>query len=292
MLPVPIADGVLNDTLPEHTIQTARELKFFLGENAKSARAFLKFCGHPSPIASLSIEEIGHRPDSAKVRGWLKPALEGNDIGIVSEAGCPGVADPGAQIAAEAHKLGIRVVPLVGPSSILLALMASGMDGQHFRFCGYLPIKEPARTNAIKDLERKSASSEGETQLFIETPYRNSGNTRKIGTAACHEVTADLRDFFKAAAYAVRYRGRFAIVQLPDRFAECMQLAAEFGLQPKRLQWVHSAVHKPAWIFLMEMVKGGSYGLDVLPPLVMYNADGTLSAQTLAYYDKSKEQAK
>lgn len=175
MLPVPIADGVLNDTLPEHTIQTARELKFFLAENAKSARAFLKFCGHPSPIASLSIEEIGHRPDSAKVRGWLKPALEGNDIGIVSEAGCPGVADPGAQIAAEAHKLGIRVVPLVGPSSILLALMASGMDGQHFRFCGYLPIKEPARTNAIKDLERKSASSEGETQLFIETPYRNSG---------------------------------------------------------------------------------------------------------------------
>ena len=152
MLPVPIADGVLNDTLPEHTIQTARELKFFLAENAKSARAFLKFCGHPSPIASLSIEEIGHRPDSAKVRGWLKPALEGNDIGIVSEAGCPGVADPGAQIAAEAHKLGIRVVPLVGPSSILLALMASGMDGQHFRFCGYLPIKEPARTYAIKDL--------------------------------------------------------------------------------------------------------------------------------------------
>ena len=105
-------------------------------------------------------------------------------------------------------------------------------------------------------------------------------------------VTADLRDFFKAAAYAVRYRGRFAIVQLPDRFAECMQLAAEFGLQPKRLQWVHSAVDKPAWIFLMEMVKGGSYGLDVLPPLVMYNADGTLSAQALAYYDKSKEQAK
>ena len=105
-------------------------------------------------------------------------------------------------------------------------------------------------------------------------------------------IGGDLRDFFKAAAYAVRYRGRFAIVQLPDRFAECMQLAAEFGLQPKRLQWVHSAVDKPAWIFLMEMVKGGSYGLDVLPPLVMYNADGTLSAQALAYYDKSKEQAK
>lgn len=128
--------------------------------------------------------------------------------------------------------------------------------------------------------------------VIANPPYRNSGNTRKIGTAACHEVTADLRDFFKAAAYAVRYRGRFAIVQLPDRFAECMQLAAEFGLQPKRLQWVHSAINKPAWIFLMEMTKGGSYGLDVLPPLVMYNGDGSLSEQALAYYDKSKEQAK
>ena len=175
MLPVPIADGQLTDTLPELTIQTARGLKYFLAENAKSARAFLKFCEHPLPIASLFIEEIGHRPDAAKARSWLKPALDGNDIGIVSEAGCPGVADPGAVIAAEAHKLGIRVVPLVGPSSILLALMASGMDGQHFRFCGYLPIKEPARTNAIKDLERRSTSLEGETQLFIETPYRNSG---------------------------------------------------------------------------------------------------------------------
>ena len=122
--------------------------------------------------------------------------------------------------------------------------------------------------------------------VIANPPYRNSGNTRKIGT------TADLRDFFKAAAYAVRYRGRFAIVQLPDRFAECMQLAAEFGLQPKRLQWVHSAVNKPAWIFLMEMTKGGSYGLDVLPPLIMYNADGSLSEQALAYYAKSKEQAK
>lgn len=128
--------------------------------------------------------------------------------------------------------------------------------------------------------------------VIANPPYRNSGNTRKIGTTACHEVTADLRDFFKAAAYAVRYRGRFAIVQLPDRFAECMQLAAEFGLQPKRLQWVHSAVNKPAWIFLMEMTKGGSYGLDVLPPLIMYNADGSLSEQALAYYAKSKEQAK
>ena len=116
-------------------------------------------------------------------------------------------------------------------------------------------------------------------------PYRNSGNVRQIGTAACHEVTATLEDFFKAAAFAVRYRGRFALVQLPERFAESMQLAFKYGLQPKRLQWVHSMIDKPAWIFLMEMQKGGSYGMDVLPPLIMYNKDGSYTAQVKKYYE-------
>ena len=116
-------------------------------------------------------------------------------------------------------------------------------------------------------------------------PYRNSGNVRQIGTAACHEVTATLEDFFKAAAYAVRYRGRFALVQLPERFAESMQLAFKYGLQPKRLQWVHSMLDKPAWIFLMEMQKGGSYGMDVLPPLIMYNKDGSYTEQVKKYYE-------
>lgn len=115
-------------------------------------------------------------------------------------------------------------------------------------------------------------------------PYRNSGNVRQIGTAACHEVTATLEDFFRAAAFAVRYRGRFALVQLPERFAESMQLAFKYGLQPKRLQWVHSMVDKPAWIFLMEMQKGGSYGLDVLPPLIMYNKDGSYTEMVAKYY--------
>lgn len=115
-------------------------------------------------------------------------------------------------------------------------------------------------------------------------PYRNSGNVRQIGTAACHEVTATLEDFFRAAAFAVRYRGRFALVQLPERFAESMQLAFKYGLQPKRLQWVHSMLDKPAWIFLMEMQKGGSYGLDVLPPLIMYNKDGSYTETVAKYY--------
>ena len=115
-------------------------------------------------------------------------------------------------------------------------------------------------------------------------PYRNRGNQRQIGTAACHEVTATLEDFFRAAAYAVKYRGRFALVQLPERFAESMQLAFKYGLQPKRLQWVHSKLDKPAWIFLMEMQKGGSYGLDVLPPLIMYKEDGSYTEQVKKYY--------
>lgn len=116
-------------------------------------------------------------------------------------------------------------------------------------------------------------------------PYRNSGNVRNIGTAACHEVSATLEDFFRAAAYAVRFRGRFALVQLPERFAESMQLAFKYGLQPKRLQWVHSKLDKPAWIFLMEMQKGGSYGLEVLAPLVMYDDKGEYTEQVKRFYE-------
>ena len=112
-------------------------------------------------------------------------------------------------------------------------------------------------------------------------PYRNSGSgrERKIGTIACHEKTAVLEDFFRAAAYALHSRGRFALVQLPDRFMESMELALRYKLQPKRLQWVHASVDKPAWVFLLEMVKNGSYGLDVLPPLVMYGENGGLTEQ-------------
>lgn len=112
-------------------------------------------------------------------------------------------------------------------------------------------------------------------------PYRHSGSgrERKVGAIACHEKTAVLEDFFRAAAYALRSRGRFALVQLPDRFMESLELAARFRLQPKRLQWVHSAVDKPAWVFLAEFVKNGSYGLTVLPPLFLYDAGGNLTDQ-------------
>lgn len=133
---------------------------------------------------------------------------------------------------------------------------------------------------------KKILQSESMDLVVANPPYRNSGNRRQIGTAACHEVSSSLEDFFKAAAFAVRYRGRFALVQLPERFAESMQLAFKYGLQPKRLQWVHSYIDKPAWIFLMEMVKGGSYGLDVLPPLIMYEKDGGYTKQVKAFYEQ------
>ena len=125
-------------------------------------------------------------------------------------------------------------------------------------------------------------------------PYRNSGSgrERKIGTIACHEKTAVLEDFFRAAAYALRSRGRFALVQLPDRFMESMELALRYRLQPKRLQWVHSTLDKPAWVFLAEFVKNGSYGLTVLPPLIMYGPDGSLTDQARRAMGETPEKEK
>lgn len=187
LLPNRIADRPVEETLPASTLEVLRKTRFFLAENAKSARAYLKAASHPLPIAELHIEEIGHEPKNEKIDDWLAPLLQGNDVAIVSESGCPGVADPGASIVARAQEQGLRVKPLVGPSSILLALMASGLDGQHFRFLGYLPIKEPARTQALREAEHQSAR--GETQIFIETPYRNQSFLEFL----CQTLQADTR---------------------------------------------------------------------------------------------------
>jgi 16S rRNA (cytidine1402-2'-O)-methyltransferase len=173
LLPCPIAAGTLDASLPAEVIATAHRLEHFLAENAKTARAFLKEIGHPRPIRELVIDEIGHAPRAADIDAWLAPVVAGRDAAIVSEAGCPAVADPGATIVAAAHARGIRVRPLVGPSSILLALMAAGLEGQRFRFHGYLPVPAEQRTAALKTLERESRAR-SETQVFIETPYRSA----------------------------------------------------------------------------------------------------------------------
>jgi len=187
LLPCPIAEGSLAAALPPAVAEIARTIDHFLVEDAKSARAFLKELGHPKPIRELVILEIGHEPRAEDVLGWLASVERGRDVAVVSEAGCPAVADPGATLVAAAHARGLRVRPLVGPSSILLALMASGLQGQRFRFHGYLPIPAEARAAALKALERESKSRD-ETQVFIETPYRSAALFDAV-LAACAPST-------------------------------------------------------------------------------------------------------
>jgi 16S rRNA (cytidine1402-2'-O)-methyltransferase len=173
LLPAWLAEDTAPEAvLPAAVLERIRGIDAFVVEDAKSARRFLAACGHPRPMRELEMAELNEHTPSAEVAALLAPALAGRDLGILSEAGVPAVADPGALLVAEAHRRGVAVVPCVGPSSILLALMASGLQGQRFRFAGYLPAEAQARRAAIADLERQSAR-DGETQIFIETPYRN-----------------------------------------------------------------------------------------------------------------------
>ena len=181
--------------LPARTLDVARRLRHWRVETPKAARAFLKSLALDAPIASLDVVGLPEAPDLAACRTLLEPALSGEDVGVLSDAGCPGVADPGAALVAAAHAAGLRVVPLVGPSAILLALMASGMNGQRFAFHGYLPVKPDARAAAIRSLEQDSRR-ERRAHLFIETPYRNVAllqalaDTLAPATEVC--VAADL----------------------------------------------------------------------------------------------------
>jgi len=162
-IPTPLG-GSPQEALPAAAIERIRSIQDFVVENAKSARAFLGALG--LPVRELHIFEIDKQQD------LLKPLREGRPLGLLSEAGCPAIADPGAALVEAAHRAGFRVVPLVGPCAITLALMASGFEGQRFAFCGYLPREKPAREGRIRELERRSRS-ERETEIFIETPYRN-----------------------------------------------------------------------------------------------------------------------
>ena len=172
LIPCTLGDTPATQVLPQHTIDIARGLKHFVVEQPKTARQFLSALKHEQPIQSLHFATLNEHTVANELTELLAPLLAGEDVGIISEAGCPGIADPGAELVSLAHRHGIRVVPLVGPSSILLALMASGLNGQRFAFHGYLPIPEAERNKAIAALEAESARYH-QTQLFIETPYRN-----------------------------------------------------------------------------------------------------------------------
>jgi 16S rRNA (cytidine1402-2'-O)-methyltransferase len=188
LVPTPLDFGCntqapITDVLPQETLRIAAGVTHWITENAKSTRAFLKRVDAHAPLAKTiqentitelprEVHKKGDHTGEFDAKPMLKAALTGNDIGLVSEAGMPAVADPGSSVVRAAHELGIRVVPLVGPASLLLALAASGLNGQNFAFVGYLPQDSAARTQRLRELENLAAKH-GQTQLFIETPYRN-----------------------------------------------------------------------------------------------------------------------
>ena len=181
LIPSTLGECCVGDVLPQRTSEVVNRVSHYVVENTRSARRFLSKLKIRQSIDFLAFAELNEHTPSAEVAPLLAPLLEGHDVGLISEAGVPAVADPGAALVQLAHKRGVRVVPLVGPSSILLALMASGFNGQEFAFAGYLPIKPDERVRAIKNLEKlaarqpeRSGARQGQTQIFMETPYRNN----------------------------------------------------------------------------------------------------------------------
>lgn len=172
LIPVTLGDDNINKVLPVDVISFAQQLDTFVVESEKSARHFLSTIKTIKPVRELTLNLLNEHTDDKDIAALLAPLLAGQDVGLMSDAGCPGIADPGAKLVELAYQKGIRVVPFVGPSSIVLSLMASGLNGQQFAFLGYLPIDKSLRNQKLKEIEKRSLSHK-ETQLFIETPYRN-----------------------------------------------------------------------------------------------------------------------
>ena len=169
--------------IPEKVISLTRLLRFFIVEDIRSARRFLRLIDKEFPINDTVFFELNEHTGESDIANYLEPVLKGSDIGIMSEAGLPGIADPGARIIALAHQKKITVTPLSGPSSILLALISSGLNGQNFTFNGYLPVKPAERSAKLRELEKKAG--DGYAQIFMETPYRNQKMLESI-TTTCH----------------------------------------------------------------------------------------------------------
>ncbi len=173
LIPVTLGETPLNRVLPEHNADVIRGIRHFIVENVRTARRFLKKTDATIDIDALTFYELNKHTSPEQVSEYLNPLIAGQSVGIISEAGCPAIADPGADVVAIAQKKGLKVVPLVGPSSILMSVMGSGFNGQSFAFHGYLPIDAGERGKRLKQLEGR-IYSENQTQLFIETPYRNN----------------------------------------------------------------------------------------------------------------------
>lgn len=179
LLPVTLGDTPVDKVLPAYNREVIRGIKHFIVEDVRSARRFLKKIDAEINIDELTFYPLNKHTSAEEVSGYLKPLEEGAPMGVISEAGCPAVADPGADVVAIAQRKNLRVVPLVGPSSILLSVMGSGFNGQSFAFHGYLPIEPGERTKRLKELESR-IYTESQTQLFIETPYRNNKMAEEI----------------------------------------------------------------------------------------------------------------
>lgn len=172
LIPVTLGDDNVSKVLPRDVINLTQQLDTFVVENEKTARHFLSTIRTLKPVRELHLHTLNEHTTEQELPNLLKPLLAGINVGLMSDAGCPGVADPGAKLAELAHRKGIRVMPLVGPSSILLSLMASGFNGQRFTFLGYIPTDKAARIQRLKEIE-KDSNKHHETQILIETPYRN-----------------------------------------------------------------------------------------------------------------------
>jgi 16S rRNA (cytidine1402-2'-O)-methyltransferase len=205
LIPVTLGDEnigeLLPKSLPPEVVKIAQNLENFVVETEKPARQFLSAIKTAKPVRELSLNLLNEHTLDKDVAALLTPLLAGKDVGLMSDAGCPGVADPGAKLVALAHQKGIRTVPLTGPSAILLALMASGLNGQSFAFLGYLPVDKAARAAKLKEIEKRS-QTHNETQIFIETPYRNQQmleallNTCSANTRLCIACHVSLQDEF------------------------------------------------------------------------------------------------
>ena len=187
LIPVMLSDEPLEKVLPPYNLEVVRDIRHFIVENVRSARRFLKKCDRSINIDELTFYTLDEHTKPEEITDYLNPLMAGEPMGVISEAGCPAIADPGADVVAMAQSRGLKVVPLVGPSSILMSLMASGFNGQSFAFQGYLPIEAGKRTKKLHEMERAIAG--GQTQIFIETPYRNN----KLIAELCATLRSDLR---------------------------------------------------------------------------------------------------
>jgi 16S rRNA (cytidine1402-2'-O)-methyltransferase len=223
--PTEAQPGALSQVIPGQVQALTARLDYFVAENAKTARAFLKLIAidHPlaRPLQEIEIAELNVNTPPAALAGLLAPLLAGRDCGLVSEAGVPAVADPGADLVRLAHQHGIIVRPLVGPSSLLLAVMASGLNGQSFAFNGYLPTDAAARTKRIRELEARSRS-EKQTQLLIETPYRNGQMLEALvtgcqpGTLVCVATDLSLASESVRTMTAAKWKAQLGAGKMPD----------------------------------------------------------------------------